>query len=119
MIDIKLIRENPELVKENIKKKFQEEKLHIIDEVRKQDIEWRNQKTRIDNLRHERNKISKEISELKKSGKEKEAARKRLAAQTKKELEKAKKLAVEKKKREAQEQKKREQQKAIKKVNDA
>ncbi|MFH1802796.1 MAG: serine--tRNA ligase [archaeon] len=70
MIDIKLLRENPELIKENIKKKFQEEKLHLIDKARKKDIDWRNQKQRIDKLRNERNIISKEISKEKKEGKE-------------------------------------------------
>lgn len=61
MIDIKLIRENPELVKENIKKKFQDEKLPLVDEVRKLDVEFREAKTKADNLRGDRNKISKEI----------------------------------------------------------
>ena len=69
MIDIKLIRENPELVKKNIKKKYQEEKLVLVDKIKKLDIEWRNQKQRADKLRHERNKISQEISEAKKKGK--------------------------------------------------
>jgi len=70
MIDINLIRENPELVKTNIKKKFQEEKLHLIDKIKKIDIDWRNQKVRIDKLRHERNAISKEIGKLKSQGKD-------------------------------------------------
>ncbi len=61
MIDIKLIRENPELVKENIKKKFQDEKLPLVDEVWKLDVEFREAKTKADNLRGDRNKISKEI----------------------------------------------------------
>ena len=61
MIDINLIRENPELVKENIKKKFQDEKLVLIDEVQSMDTEYRAAKTRGDNLRGERNKISKQI----------------------------------------------------------
>lgn len=61
MIDINLIRENPELVKENIKKKFQDEKLILIDEVQSMDTEYRAAKTRGDNLRGERNKISKQI----------------------------------------------------------
>ncbi|MBU0907703.1 MAG: serine--tRNA ligase [Nanoarchaeota archaeon] len=69
MIDIKLIRENPELVKANIKKKFQEDKLYLVDEIRKKDIDWRNQKQRIDKLRHDRNSISQEISKAKKEGK--------------------------------------------------
>lgn len=61
MIDINLIRENPELVKENIKKKFQDEKLVLVDEVQSMDTEYRVAKTRGDNLRGERNKISKQI----------------------------------------------------------
>jgi seryl-tRNA synthetase len=50
MIDIKLIRENPELVKENIKKKFQEDKLKLVDEVKKKDEEWRKLKYQVDGL---------------------------------------------------------------------
>ena len=61
MIDINLIRENPELVKENIKKKFQDEKLVLVDEVLSMDAEYRAAKTRGDTLRGERNKISKQI----------------------------------------------------------
>lgn len=51
MIDIKLIRENPELVKENIKKKFQNEKLPLVDEVKEKDEDWRKLKFKLDNLR--------------------------------------------------------------------
>ena len=69
MIDINLIRENPDFVKENIKKKFQDHKFEIVDKIAKIDVEWRNYHTRIDKLRHERNKISKEIAELKKQKK--------------------------------------------------
>lgn len=69
MIDINLIRENPKLVKENIKKKLQDEKLVIIDEVKKLDEKWRKLKYDEDALRAERNKISKKIAELKKAGK--------------------------------------------------
>ena len=61
MIDINLIRENPDLVKENIKKKFQDEKLVLVDEVLSMDAEYRTAKTRGDTLRGERNKISKQI----------------------------------------------------------
>lgn len=70
MIDIKLIRENPELVKENIKKKFQNEKLPIVDKIIKIDTEWRKLKTEEDKLRGSRNSISKEISEAKKQKKD-------------------------------------------------
>jgi seryl-tRNA synthetase len=69
MLDIKLVRDNPELIKENIKKKFKEDKLHLVDQIRKKDLDWRNQKQRVDKLRHERNSISQEISKVKKEGK--------------------------------------------------
>jgi len=95
MIDIKLIRENPGLVKENIKKKFQNEKLPLVDRVKKLDEEWRRLKYEEDKLRSERNKISQKINELKKSRKNSE-----------KELEKAKeipeKIETERKKLEAE-----------------
>ena len=63
MIDIKLIRENKELVKENIKKKFQDEKLPIVDEVYNLDEEYRLAKFKADNLRSEKNKVSASIGE--------------------------------------------------------
>ena len=71
MIDIKLIREHPEVVKENIKKKFQNEKLPLVDKVRKFDEEWRELKGKLDELRHERNKISENINQAKKAKDEK------------------------------------------------
>jgi len=61
MIDINLIRNNPELVKENIKKKFQDKKLPLVDEVISLDKELRNIKVKADNLRNDRNTLSKEI----------------------------------------------------------
>ncbi len=64
MIDIKLIRENPELVKENIKKKFQDKKLVLVDEVLELDVKSREAKTRADSLRASRNSISKSIGML-------------------------------------------------------
>ena len=73
MIDIKLLRENPELVKENIKKKFQDEKLVLVDEVLELDEKLRSFKTEGDNLRSERNKTSKEIGALMGQGKKDEA----------------------------------------------
>ena len=73
MIDIKLIRENPDLVKENIKKKFQDEKLVLVDEVATLDKEFRDAKTRADALRGDRNRISKEIGKLYGQGKKDEA----------------------------------------------
>lgn len=68
MIDIKLIRENPELVKENIKKKFQDQKLELVDEVKKLDEDYRSLRVRADELRGRRNTISKEIGQLMKQG---------------------------------------------------
>ncbi len=73
MLDIKLIRENPELVKENIKKKFQDEKLPLVDEVIALDKEVRDAKGKGDALRAERNRISKEIGLLMRDGKKEEA----------------------------------------------
>ena len=68
MIDIKLIRENPGLVKENIKKKFQNEKLPLVDKVKKLDEEWRKLKYEGDKLRNKRNIISEEVNKAKKDG---------------------------------------------------
>lgn len=73
MIDIKLIRENSELVKENIKKKFEDEKLILVDEIKQMDQEYRNIKTKADTLRSERNTQSKSIGLLMKEGKKEEA----------------------------------------------
>ncbi len=73
MIDIKLIRENKELVKENIKKKFQNQKLPLVDEVYDLDIEFRNIKVNADNLKAEKNKISDSIGSLMREGKKDEA----------------------------------------------
>ncbi|MEK6926675.1 MAG: serine--tRNA ligase [Nanoarchaeota archaeon] len=70
MIDIKLIRENPNLVKENINKKFQQDKLKLVDEVLRLDEEWRKIKYQEDSLRSERNKVSLKINELKKAKKD-------------------------------------------------
>ena len=64
MIDIKLIRENPDLVKENIKKKFQDEKLSLVDEVAELDDQVRKAKQEGDSLRSKRNAVSKEIGGL-------------------------------------------------------
>ena len=73
MIDIKLIRENKELVKENIKKKFQDEKLPLVDEVYEQDIRVREVQTKADSLKADKNKKSSEIGTLMKDGKVDEA----------------------------------------------
>ena len=72
MIDIKLIRENRELVKENIKKKFQDEKLPLVDEVYDLDLEVREAKLKGDNLRGEKNKLSGQIGSLMREGKKEE-----------------------------------------------
>jgi len=71
MIDIKLIRENAEIVKENIKKKFQDDKLGLVDKVKKLDSQWRKLRYEVDGLRAERNKISEEINKAKKAKDEK------------------------------------------------
>ena len=73
MLDIKLVRSDPDLVKENIKKKFQDEKLVLVDEVLELDAEFRASKARGDELRQQRNAISKEIGGLMKQGKKEEA----------------------------------------------
>ena len=73
MIDIKLIRENPELVKENIKKKFQDEKLGLVDEVYEYDKTYREYKLEGDNLRAKRNDLSSQIGGLMREGKKDEA----------------------------------------------
>ena len=73
MIDIKLIRENKELVKENIRKKFQDEKLPIVDEVEKLDLEYRACKKKGDDLRALKNSKSSDIGLLMREGKKDEA----------------------------------------------
>ena len=73
MIDIKFLRENPEIVKENIRKKFQDNKLQLVDEVLALDIESRRNKTEADGLRASRNKYSKQIGALMGQGKKEEA----------------------------------------------
>ena len=73
MLDMKLVRSNPELVKENIKKKFQDEKLPLVDEVLALDEKFRASKARGDELRQQRNQISKEIGKLMGQGKKDEA----------------------------------------------
>ena len=77
MIDMKFLRENPEIVKENIRKKFQEEKLVLVDEVIALDQENRKAKQEGDDLRAARNKISKEIGALMGQGKKEEAEAKK------------------------------------------
>ena len=64
MIDIRLIRENPEVVKENIKKKFQDEKLALVDEIKELDVRVREVQVRVDGLKAEKNRLSAEIGKL-------------------------------------------------------
>ncbi len=73
MIDIKFLRENPDVVKENIKKKFQDSKLALVDEVIVLDEERRKSQQEADNLRAEKNKASKQIGALMAQGKKEEA----------------------------------------------
>lgn len=73
MLDMKFVRENPDIVKENIKKKFQDSKLPLVDEVIALDEESRATKQEADNLRAERNKLSKQIGALMGQGKKEEA----------------------------------------------
>ena len=73
MIDIKFLRENPEIVKQNIKNKFQDQKLPLVDEVIELDKKNREAKLNGDNLRSERKSLSSEIGNLMKQGKKEEA----------------------------------------------
>ena len=73
MLDIKFVRTNPDAVKENIKKKFQDEKIPMVDEVIEFDAKYRAAKTRCDELRAQRNKKSKEIGGLMAKGQKEEA----------------------------------------------
>ena len=77
MIDIKFLRENPDIVKENMKKKFQDGKLPLVDEMIALDAESRRAKQEADDLRANRNKISKEIGVLMSQGKKQEAEEKK------------------------------------------
>ncbi len=73
MIDMKLLRTNPELVKENIRKKFQNEKLPLVDEILAMDKQFRETKMTCDDLRNQRKTISKKIGALMGQGKKEEA----------------------------------------------
>ena len=73
MLDLKMVRENPEIVKQNIRNKFQDNKLALVDDVIVLDIESRNVKKEADDLRSERNKISRLIGGLMAQGKKEEA----------------------------------------------
>ena len=73
MLDLRFVRENPEIVKQNIKNKFQDQKLPLVDEVIELDEENRKVKKEADDLRANRNKISKQIGALMGQGKREEA----------------------------------------------
>ena len=73
MLDIKLLRTEPDIVRENIKKKFQDEKLPLVDEVIALDKEFREAKQKAESLRNKRNVVSKEIGMLMGQGKREEA----------------------------------------------
>ncbi len=88
MLDIKFLRANPDIVKENIRKKFQDQKLPLVDEVIKLDAMYRESKTQGDALRAKRNSVSKQIGTLMAQGKREEAeAVKKEAAQIAAEIE--------------------------------
>ncbi|MBR6708525.1 MAG: serine--tRNA ligase, partial [Clostridia bacterium] len=82
MLDLRFVRENPEIVKQNIRNKFQDNKLPLVDEVIALDAENRANKQEADRLRAERNKLSKQIGALMAQGKrdEAEATKKQVAA---------------------------------------
>ena len=73
MLDIKFLRENPDIVKQNIKNKFQDRKLPLVDEVIELDKRNREIKQEVEVLRSDRNRLSKEIGGLMKQGKKEEA----------------------------------------------
>ena len=73
MLDIKFVRENPEIVKQNIRNKFQDQKLGLVDEVIALDAEKRKTQQEADQLRADRKKISKQIGALMGQGKKEEA----------------------------------------------
>ena len=96
MIDLRFLRENPEIVKENIKKKFQEQKLPLVDEVIELDQRNRAAITEADGLRAERNRLSKQIGGLMAKGQKEEAEKvKKQVADSAKRLEELEKLEEE------------------------
>ena len=96
MIDIKFLRENPDVVKENIKKKFQDHKLVLVDEVLDLDQKNREAKLKGDELRMKRNSLSSEIGNLMKNGKKDEAEKIKAEVQAiNKKLEENEKLEAE------------------------
>ena len=96
MIDIKFLRENPDIVKENIKNKFQEQKLVLVDEVIELDKKNREVKLNGDNLRSERKSLSAQIGGLMKNGQKEEAEKiKQQVQKINEELDKNEKLETE------------------------
>ena len=75
MLDLKFVRENPDIVKQNIKNKFQDQKLPLVDEVIALDAERRAAQQEADQLRSEKNKISKQIGALMAQGRRKRQKR--------------------------------------------
>jgi seryl-tRNA synthetase len=73
MLDIKFVRENPDAVRENMHKKNQDDRLHLVDDVLKLDEDWRKERYAADGLRARRNKVSEKINVLMKEGKKKDA----------------------------------------------
>ena len=73
MLDINVVRKNPDLVKENMRKKFQDHKLNLVDEVVALDTQYRQTKTKADDLRAQRNALSKKIGVLMGQGNKAEA----------------------------------------------
>ena len=80
MLDMKFVRTEPDIVRENIRKKFQDEKLPLVDEVLEMDKQYREAKTRGDYLRSQRNSISKQIGGLMGKGLKEEAEKAQQAA---------------------------------------
>lgn len=77
MLDLKFVRENPDIVKQNIKNKFQDDKLPLVDEVIELDAQARKAQQEADELRASRKKVSKEIGALMAQGKKEEAEEKK------------------------------------------
>ena len=96
MLDLKFVRENPEMVRQNLKNKFQDSKLPLVDEVLKLDEQNRKNKQEADNLRANRNRISKQIGALMGQGKKEEAQEmKRLVTEQSEKLAEAEKKEAE------------------------
>jgi seryl-tRNA synthetase len=70
MLDVKLLRENPEVIRKDLRKRGWTDKLPLVDEAAADDLEWRQTKKRVDDLRHSQNLLTAEVAELKKSGKD-------------------------------------------------